>query len=693
MPAPPIYLATLVLGAFLLFLVQPIMGKFILPWFGGGPSVWTTCLLFFQTVLLAGYAYAHALTSKLRPRAQCAAHLAALGIALAFLPIVPNEAWKPAPETAPTLRILLLLGVTIGWPFFVLSATAPLLQRWFSWLEPGKSPYRLYAWSNGGSLAALLLYPFAIEPDFTRSAQSALWSVGLLAFVGCCGTVAWRLRRLPEIPEESAVSVDAEAASPIGAPASGANRMLWIAFSTLGSALLLASTNTICRDVASTPLLWMVPLSLYLVSFIIVFHDPKSYQRVIYVSGFFLSLMGVAAALYLRNYLTLSLQAWAYCFALFFGCMSFHGELARLRPAHAGLTSYYLAISIGGALGAFLVAIVAPALLDHYYELQIVLIAGAVLLLAALLRDKESRLNRGLYRANWAWLATALFVAALAYQQDASYSSRDAIHASRNFFGALMAHEKGADDPAAHRRILQHGNIRHGTQFLSDALRREPTTYFGRSSGGGLAFKATEHLAQRRIGVIGLGVGTLAAYGREGDSMRFYEIDPNVIDAAENYFSYLKDSKARIEIVRGDARLSMEAEPPQAYDLFVVDAFSSDAIPTHLLTREAFDLYRFHLKPGGVIALHVSNRHLMLPLVVWAAAYDMRLETALIDDIPSKEDRVAKGIGASTWMLVTSNKAFLEQELIATNAVDVTFFPKTVRMWTDDYSALYPVLR
>lgn len=685
------YTATIVLGAFLLFLVQPIMGKFILPWFGGGSSVWTTCLLFFQTALLAGYAYAHALTTRLRPRAQCATHLAALGVALAFLPIIPAEAWKPTPESAPTLRILLLLGATIGWPFFVLSATAPLLQRWFSWLESGESPYRLYAWSNGGSLAALLLYPFLIEPELTRSAQSALWSVGLLAFVGCCATVAWRLRGLSAIPEDN--PFDNENASRIGAPATGANRAFWVALSTMGSALLLASTNKICEDVASTPLLWILPLCLYLTTFIIVFHDPKSYQRVIYVSGFFLSLLGVAAALYLRNYLTLSLQVWAYCFALFFGCMSFHGELSRLGPAHAGLTSYYLAISIGGALGAFLVAIVAPALLDHYYELQIVLVVGAVLLLATLLRDKESRLNRGLYRANWAWLATALFVAALAYQQDALYSNRDVIHSSRNFFGALMVHEKGADDPAAHRLVLQHGNIRHGTQYLSDALRKEPTTYFGRSSGGGLAFKATEHLAERRIGVIGLGVGTLAAYGRESDFMRFYEIDPNVIDAAENYFSYLKDSKARIEIVRGDARLSMEAEAPQAYDLFVVDAFSSDAIPTHLLTREAFELYRSHLKPGGVIALHLSNRHLMLPLVVWAVAYDMRLETALMDDAPSKEDRRTKGVGPSTWMLVTSNKAFLEQELIATNAVDVTYFPKTVRMWTDDYSALFPVLR
>ena len=694
MPAPPIYLATVVLGAFLLFLVQPIMGKFILPWFGGGSSVWTTCLLFFQTVLLAGYAYAHALTSKLRPRAQCVAHLAALGLALVFLPIFPNEAWKPTPEQAPTLRILLLLGVTIGWPFFVLSATAPLLQRWFCWLEPGKSPYRLYAWSNGGSLAALFLYPFVIEPELTRPAQSALWSAGLLVFVGCCATIAWRLRGLSAVPEED--RNEGEGPAFVGAPVTRVNRLFWIALSTMGSALLLASTNKICQDAASTPLLWVLPLCLYLVSFIIVFHDPKSYQRVIYVSGFFISLMAVAAAIYLRNYMTLSLQVWAYCFALFFGCMSFHGELSRLRPSTASLTSYYLAISIGGALGAFLVAIVAPVLLNHYYELQIVLIVGSILLLAVMLRDKDSRLNRGLYRANWAWLATALFVAALAYQQDASYSSRDVIHSSRNFYGALMVHEKGEGDPAAHRRVLQHGNIRHGSQFLSDELRSEPTTYYGRSSGGGLAFQALEKLPERRIGVIGLGVGTLAAFGREGDLIRFYEIDPNVVDAAENYFSYLKDSKARgatIEFVPGDARLSMENESRQAYDLIVVDAFSSDAIPTHLLTREAFELYRSHLKPGGVIALHLSNRNLMLPLVVWAVAYDLGLETALIDDIPAKEDRKAKGIGASTWMLVTSNKAYLEQDLIATNAVEVTVFPKQGPMWTDNYSALYPVLR
>ncbi len=689
------------LGAFLLFLIQPLLARFILPWFGGGPSVWTTCMLFFQTALLAGYAWAHGLASKLSPRAQVTAHLAALALALVFLPAIPSEAWKPTAADAPAWRILLLLTATIGWPFVVLAATAPLLQRWLCRFEPEEASYRLYAWSNGGSILALAAYPFLVEPLLSNPAQSRAWSALFFVFVLAVAAIAWQVRTQEEPPH----AAGAGSGEPTRATSKG-RPPLWLALAALGSALLLSATNKICQDVASTPMLWILPLALYLISFVVVFHDPKNYQRVIFVSGFFLSLLGVAAALYLRNVLVLTLQVWIHCFALFFGCMCFHGELARLKPGADRLTAFYLALAAGGALGGAAISLLAPAVLDHYYELQLTLLAGAALLMFVIRRDPLSRLNQGSYRVNWAWLAATLMVAALAYQQESAYSRRDVIHAERNFFGSLMIHEKDRDDPAEHRLLLQHGNILHGAQWLADDLRNRPTSYFGETGGGGIAFRETEDRNARRIGVIGLGAGTLAVYGRPGDSMRFYEIDPAVAAAATNHFTFLKDSAALIEIVPGDARLSLEREPKQAYDLLVLDAFSSDAIPTHLLTREAFELYLSHLAEDGVIALHLSNRHLDLPLVVWAAAYELRLETALIEDLQDRRDRNApkeaegapkpkrtRLTGSSTWMLLTRDAAFLQRPAIQEAALEPDVLPQRIRVWTDDYSALFPVMR
>lgn len=695
--------ATIFLGAFLLFLVQPIMGKFILPWFGGGTSVWTTCMMFFQTALLAGYAYAHLLAVKATVKRHATIHLVLLALALCLLPIVPDEAWKPGPESAPIGRILLALAASVGLPFVLLAATAPLLQSWFAGTG-NRSPYRLYAWSNAGSLAALACYPFAVEPNLSRIAQGGAWSALLGVFVVCCAFVARGPLR-GDVRERG----DAEREVDAGLKGSAVNDYrggvaVWLALSTLGSALLLGATNRICQDVASMPFLWLLPLALYLVSFVIVFRDPRSYQRVIFVSGYFLSLLGVAAALYLRDILVFSLHVWTSCFALFFGCMAFHGELSRLRPAPTRSTSYYLSISAGGALGGILVTLIAPMALDHFYEFQITLVVGAGLLMWLMRRDPDSRLNRGTYRVNWAWLAAILMVATLAFQQEASYTRRDAISVKRNFHGSLMVLEKWESDPVKHALVMQHGNIVHGIQHLDERLSREPTAYFGRTSGGGLALLETEDRPERRIGVIGLGVGTLAAYGREGDVMRFYEIDPNVIDAAEAHFTYLQDSAAKIEVAPGDARLSLEAEPAQEYDLLILDAFSSDAIPAHLLTLEAFELYLSHLKSDGVIALHLSNRHLNLPLVVWAAARELDVKTALIEDRPGERPkstmqsveearRPPARVGSSTWMLMTRDGAFLERDTIGRNTVKFNVMPGRVRTWTDDYTALWPLLR
>ena len=699
----PLFGAAVFLGAFLVFLVQPIMGRFILPWFGGGNAVWTTCMLFFQFALLGGYAYAHLLTRKASLRTQAGVHLALLAIALCLLPITPPDTWKPGPDSSPVSRILLTLTATVGLPFVLLAATAPLLQSWFAAAGHGRSTYRLYAWSNAGSIAALACYPFLVEPHLTRAAQAGAWSVLLGVFVVCCAVVAIRpFRNGPGATAETnsdggASSETSEEPQVRGGPAA------WLTLSTLGSALLLGVTNKICQDVASMPFLWLLPLALYLASFVVVFRNSRAYQRVIFVPGYFLSLLALAAALYLRDVLVFSLHLWICCFALFFGCMAFHGELARLRPETSRLTAFYLAISAGGAAGGVLVSLLAPMLLDRFYELQITLVLGAGALMWLIRCDPDSRLNHGAYRVNWAWLAAVLMVAILAYQQEASYTRRNAIHVTRNFYGSLMALEKWTKDPLKHALVMQHGNIVHGLQHMHPALRREPTAYFGRTSGGGLALRESEDIGNRRIGVIGLGAGTLAAYGREGDTMRFYELDPAVIAAAREHFTYLSDSAAEIEIVPGDARLSLEAEPAQDYDLLVLDAFSSDAIPTHLLTLEAFELYLSHLKADGVIALHLSNRHLKLPLVVWAAAYDLGVATALIEDRPERArtsvseadaDRTPyPRVGPSNWMLMTRNTAFLEREAIKTNTVQFAVMPGRVRTWTDDYTALWPLLR
>ncbi len=691
-----LYSAAVFLGAFLVFLVQPVMGRFILPWHGGGNAVWTTCMLFFQFALLGGYAYAHLLTRKASQRTQAGIHLTLLAIALCLLPIVPDETWKPGPDSAPVGRILLTLAATVGLPFVLLSATAPLLQAWFAAAGHGRSAYRLYAWSNAGSIAALACYPILMEPHLTRVAQAGAWSVLLGAFFVCCAVVAIRpLKDKPGADNGAEPEGGSLSGTPDGSPFRG-GPAIWLALSTLGSALLLSVTNKICQDVASTPFLWLLPLALYLASFVVVFRNPRSYQRIVFVSGYFLALLGVAAALYLRDVLVFSLHLWICCFPLFFGCMAFHGELVRLRPDASRLTSFYLAISAGGAAGGVLVSLLAPALLDRFYELQITLVLGAGMLMWLIRRDPDSRLNHGAYRVNWAWLVAALMVATLAYQQEASYTRRDAIHVTRNFYGSLMVLEKWERDPLKHALVMQHGNIVHGLQHLAPGLKREPTAYFGITSGGGLALRESEALGGRRIGVIGLGAGTLAAYGRAGDMMRFYELDPAVIAAAREHFTYLSDSAAEIEIVPGDARLSLEAEPAQDYDLLVLDAFSSDAIPTHLLTLEAFELYLSHLKTDGVIALHLSNRHLKLPLVVWAAAYELGVKTALIEDRPeqAKNDQTpSPRVGSSTWMLMTRNAAFLEREAIRTNTVEFAVMPGRVRTWTDDYTALWPLLR
>ncbi len=599
-------------GAFLLFLVQPLIGKFVLPWFGGAPGVWTTCLLFFQILLLGGYAYAHLSSRLLKPRAQVLLHLALVALALITLPITPDDSWKPKPTSDPALRLILLLAVSLGLPYFVLSATAPLLQHWFSHSHPGISPFRLYALSNAGSLLALLSYPAFFETWFTRASQATLWGIGLGFYaIACawCGRHVWK-----SWAGSGGVVEDENEHEDEQAPALG-QKLLWLLFPACASALLLATTNKICQDVAAIAFLWILPLAVYLLSFIICFDRPKWYGRAWFGPALLVALGAMGWAIAGRTGLSVPTQILIYALGLFVCCMVCHGEAYRLKPDPAHLTSFYLLIAAGGALGGFMVAVVAPAVFQDYFELHWGLVVCGALFLTALARDRRSMTAPTWPKLTWGAGSLALAGLAVVLWTDANRKAGVRTYRSRNFYGVLSVYRYANNDPALGLAELMHGRIVHGMQFLHPSRSSWPTLYFNPKSGIGQTFE-TLPPGTRRIGVVGLGAGTLAAYGQRGDQMRFYEINPEVEKVAREHFSFLSNSPAAVEVVLGDARLSLEQEPPQNFDLLVLDAFNSDSIPIHLLTKEAFEVYQRHLKTNGLIAVHVSNASLDLAPVV-----------------------------------------------------------------------------
>ncbi len=678
------YAATIFLSAFLLFLVQPLVARYILPWFGGGPSVWTTCMLFFQAVLLAGYAFAHAVAAALRPRRQALAHTLLVAVALATLPITPDAAWKPGPGDAPTPRILALLAASLGLPYLALAATGPLLQAWFARALPTRSPYRLYALSNAGSLLALLAYPFAIEPAATRAEQALGWSLGFALFAPACAWCAWHAARAAGAGRARAPA-RAEAPS---APAPGwRERALWIGLPAIASVLLLAVTHQLSYDVAAVPFLWVAPLAIYLVSFVVCFERERGYSRPIF--GAMLALALLAAAALGRESLGLGVpaQVAAWGGVLFAACMVCHGELHRLRPEPSRLTAYYLGIAAGGALGGLLVAVVAPLALDRFVELPLGLLAAAALFAAALLRDRSGGPHARRRAAGAALvLAAAAVYGAVAFR-DLAAQYAEAIASSRNFYGVLAVREVG-DDPALRFRELRHGRIAHGIQFVAEERRRWPTAYYGERSGVGLAFALLSPASPRHVGVVGLGAGTLAAYGRPGDRIRFYEIDPAVVALARGHFSFLAESRASVEVVLGDARLSLEREPPQAFDLLVLDAFSGDAIPVHLLTREAFATWRRHLRDDGLIAVQASNRYVDLLPVLWAAADQLGWRAGLVR---TKADR-SRGVGPAHWVILSGSAERLARLARETRVVEHPAGLAPIA-WSDEDASLFELLK
>jgi spermidine synthase len=688
-----LFAAIVGLGAFLLFQVQLLLGKQLLPWFGGTSAVWTTCLLFFQTALLAGYAWAHILTDRLSPRRQRDAQIALVGAAAGLLlwrafawpsPLTPGPWARPGAADAPVLSILLVLASTIGLPFVALAATSPLLQAWFARLRPGTSPFWLFALSNAGSLAGLVSYPLVVEPLLPVRAQGRLWAAAFGLYAVGLAWCAVAAGRAPVSTAPVGPRTEERGEEPAKESAGRGGRLVWLALALFPSVMLAAVTSHLTQEVAAVPFLWMLPLALYLLSFVLSFAWPDAFRpawRVALAVAAGLAVAGLHGALLMKAPARVGL--WSA--VLFVYGMAGHGELARLRPAAGRLTAYYLTIAAGGALGGVLTAVVAPVAFSGYWELHLGVLAGPLAVLAAVAGrdDGEGRQLRLL-----AGLGTAALAVALA--ADAVGERAGVERVSRSFYGVLRVERVSAGDPDEHVK-LTHGRITHGLQLAAPGRRAETTTYYGPASGVGLALvRHPKRVAglPLRIGGIGLGVGTLAAWGRPGDAVRFYELDPEVARLSEGerpVFTFVRDARGRASVTLGDGRLSLEREEPQAFDVLAVDAFSSDAVPVHLLTREAFEAYRRHLAPGGVLAVHVTNRYLDMKPVVRGAAAALSLHVA---HVPSVE-RTTRW--SSDWMLVAADRGLLDDE--AVSAATLPPMAGGAVLWTDDWSHLLGVVK
>jgi hypothetical protein len=692
-----LFAVTIFISAFLLFQVQPVIARYILPWYGGSTGVWTTCILFFQVGLLLGYSYAYLLRKYLGTRQQVAVHLSLLLITLLFLPITPSEALKPVGGGDPLTGIIFLLLATVGVPYMMVSSTGPLLQHWYHQHFRDRSPYRLYALSNVGSLLALVSYPFLVEPEFSLQTQTLAWSSGYVVFVlvcAWCGCVL--IKDLSARELTGAVSARPVKRTGLIDP------LLWLAYAATGSILLLATTNKITQDIAVVPFLWVVPLALYLVTFIIAFDSPRWYNRYFWLPAFFVSLPLVTTLLaqdHADTGWSATYVIMTYTGAMFVACMVCHGEMTRIKPDPAHLTFFYLMVALGGAIGGIFVSLVAPLVFNGFWEFHLIWVLVTVLSGIAVFRH-PGRARPAFLR--WALVGVwgyAGVVLSMSLMENIDLHHENAMTERRNFYGVLRVYgyEPGSYDES---RELYHGIINHGLQFMHPKRRSRPTSYYGRYSGIGFvmenplrsADKAGNNPAQGlKVGVIGLGVGTLAAYARPGDNFRIYEINPEVESLAREYFTFLEDAAAPVDVILGDGRISLETElkenGPQGFDVLVLDAFSGDAIPAHLLTREAFELYWQHLKADGILAVHITNIYINLRPVVKELAGRFNKTVYYV----STEDKETSGERGSDWMLLTSNPEIMNSELRRRFSKLPERDPENI-LWTDDYSSIFPLL-
>ncbi|MBS1832368.1 MAG: fused MFS/spermidine synthase [Acidobacteria bacterium] len=796
-----IYALTIFISAFLLFQVQPMIAKIILPWFGGGAAVWSACLMFFQMALLLGYLYSHAITKWLTPKAQTILHTCLLLGALA-MPVMPGPQWKPADEKEPLLRIVLLLSATVGLPYLMLSTTGPLLQAWYTRASGGKIPYRLFALSNFGSFLALLSFPFVFEPMLTSPEQTRIWHVAFGLFAALAIYTGWNMVRAIPAAESGPAAATDPATQPIGF----GRMLLWIALAACASILLLSISSHLTQNVAPMPFLWVLPLSIYLLTFILAFESGDIYTR-----GTFLPLLaaslGIAAYLLSEDNRDGFGPIYMWSVILFVCCMVCHGELALQKPHPRQLTLFFLMVSVGGALGGLFVAMIAPLVFTGYFELAIGLgmcgvlaaylvwtempdtwrhsqgwavtglavimftqlwyhyktytdtfhsywifaaamtftfavgtsatwieilkrpVAGsswmmrmiwlaplsanlirlvippapeeglkqfclltamcsATALALCWTRGDDGRLTHVSLRAVSALLG-AILVAHLAYYQHWNLTGYR--YLVRNFYGGLKVRDQIGEEGSTDNRALVHGTINHGSQLLDAKRRREATSYYSPKSGFGRAIRTLQERSPNvRVGVTGLGAGVTASFCRGGDYFRFYELNPVVRDIATTWFTFYNDCPGDKDIFLGDARLTLERQQSQQFDLLAMDAFSSDSVPVHLLTKEAFGLYEKHLKPGGVLAINISNRYLNLVPVVTRNAHDYGMTVALVEDDATGADFYS----STSWMLCTKDKSFFDAPLFK-NAKNVSFQsdnPK-IRQWTDAYSNLFQIMK
>lgn len=669
---------TIFVSAFLLFQVQPVISKAILPWFGGAAGVWNTCMLFFQAALLGGYTYAHWLQGQPAKR-QRRIHLTILALSLLSLPILPSATWKPIGNEEPIWRILGLLASTIGLPYFLLSTTSPLLQAWYVRNNKAGVPWRLFALSNAASLAALLTYPVLVEPVLSVSQQAWIWSGVYAIFLVLAGLVAWKFAAA-----DAPHAVDDE--PPAEAPALSL-RALWVLLAACASVLLLGITTHMTQDVAAIPFLWVIPLAVYLLTFILCFETSKAYHRAVFLPALAVALFVFAKLLERGEWSVKAGGNIAISSAvLFICCMVCHGELAALKPAPRFLTGYYVSLSLGGALGGLFVGLVAPLLFNAYYELNIGLWLCAAL--AAIVVGRA-----GLATARQKLVLLAMLIAVGAYAAWMVKIKKDEIGgvelAVRNFYGHLHVTVWGSEGESGAARQLVHGQINHGQQLLDPARRMIPSSYFCKESGAGRASLARPEGVPRKVGIIGLGCGALLGYARKEDDYRLYEINPQVFDIARKHFTFLTETPAKITEVLGDGRLSLEREQPQNFDLLFMDAFSGDSIPVHLVTREAFDLFARHMKPDAVLVVNITNNYLDLRPVVAAAAHRLGKIAIEIEDTPHETDEECY---ISHYVLVTSPERYAATPDFRVNAKVLQPTPG-FREWTDGFSNLFAIVR
>ena len=706
-----VYGAVVFLSAFLLFLVEPMAAKRLLPLLGGSSAVWVTCLVFFQAMLLVGYLYAHWMAREGSVRVHMlllgAAVLVALapvvlGLALGVMGV--NIYLNASAAEHPVGTIFAALGITIGLPFLMLGSTSPLLQVWWARREAGAVPYRLFALSNVGSLLALLVYPVFVEPHMTLAQQRGWWATGFVVYAVVCGWLAKRAAASPTHRDEAAMSGtpggvmvidptlrDAKNGAP-GIAGSAGQRWMWFLLPAGAATQLAAVTAHLSQDIAAIPLLWILPLAVYLLTFILAFEVPHLYRRWVMMRVLLVMLASLGYALSKIDVrMPVGIAVAFYLVEIFISCWFCHAEVYRLRPSTAReSTTFYLLVAAGGVAGTFFVAIASPIMFRANYDLALAFVTTAAL--AAIVTWNEGRMQRIL------WCTATGLLLALTIALRVQFG-RSAIMRARNFYGSLRVTEAGYDDAGLGEggaastgtgpvRVLMNGRIRHGMQMLDADKRDVPTTYYGQNSGVGVTLHECCEGRTKRIGVIGLGVGTIAAYGQTGDTIRFYEINPLVEPIGRNLFTFLRDSKASVSVVTGDGRMALSSEPPQNFDVLVVDAFTGDAIPLHLLTREAMELYKRQTTPGGVIAFHVSNSYLNLAPEIGRVAEAEGLQARVVEsfEVP------AEGAYRATWVLVSANADFFARPGVRAASRAIPPQPG-LRVWTDDYSSLWPVLK